>query len=53
MIEQLGIAEAVRPKLVIKAAIDGGAQLAAEGEVDVAMQLLSEVQSANTNPQIG
>jgi molybdate transport system substrate-binding protein len=47
MIEQLGIAEAVRPKLVIKAAIDGGAQLVAEGKVDVAMQLLSEVQSAN------
>jgi molybdate transport system substrate-binding protein len=46
MIEQLGIAEVVRPKLVIKAAIDGGAQLVAKGEVEVAMQLLSEVQSA-------
>ena len=46
MIEQLGIAEAVRPKLVIKAAIDGGAQLVADGKVDLAMQLLSEVQSA-------
>jgi len=46
MIEQMGIADAVRPKLVIKAAIDGGALLVAEGKVEVAMQLLSEVQSA-------
>ena len=53
MIEQLGIAEAVRPKLVIKAAIDGGAQLVAEGKVDVAMQLLSEVQSAKGTTVVG
>jgi molybdate transport system substrate-binding protein len=53
MIEQLGIAEAVRPKLVIKAAIDGGAQLVAEGKVDVAMQLLSEVQSASEITVVG
>jgi ABC-type molybdate transport system substrate-binding protein len=53
MIEQLGIAEAVQPKLVIKAAIDGGAQLVAEGKVDVAMQLLSEVQSAKDTTVVG
>lgn len=53
MIEQLGIAEAVRQKVVIKAAIDGGAQLVAEGKVDVAMQLLSEVQSANDITVVG
>ena len=53
MIEQLGIAEAVRPKLVIKAAIDGGAQLVAESKVDVAMQLLSEVQSAKDIAVVG
>ena len=53
MIEQLGIAEAVRPKLTIKAAIDGGAKLVAEGKVDVAMQLLSEVQSANGIAVVG
>lgn len=53
MIEQLGIAEAVRPKLTIKAAIDGGAQLVAEGKVDVAMQLLSEVQSAKDITVVG
>ena len=53
MIEQFGIAEAVRPKLVIKAAIDGGAQLVAEGKVDIAMQLLSEVQSAKDTTVVG
>ena len=53
MIEQLGIAETVRPKLVIKAAIDGGAQLVAEGNVDVAMQLLSEVRSAKDISVVG
>ena len=53
MIEQLGIADAVRPKLVIKAAIDGGAQLVAEGKVDLAMQLLSEVQSAKDIAVVG
>ena len=53
MIEQLGIAEAVRPKLTIKTAIEGGAQLVAEGKVDVAMQLLSEVQSAKDTTVVG
>jgi molybdate transport system substrate-binding protein len=46
MIAQLGIADVVLPKLVIKAAIDGGAELVAKGEADVGMYLLSEVQSA-------
>jgi len=53
MIEKLGIADAVRPKLTIKAAIDGGAQLVAEGKVDVAMQLLSEVQSVGGITVVG
>jgi molybdate transport system substrate-binding protein len=53
MIERLGIAEAVRRKLVIKAAINGGAQLVAEGKVDIAMQLLSEVQSAKDTTVVG
>jgi ABC-type molybdate transport system substrate-binding protein len=43
----------VRPKLVIKAAIDGGAQLVAEGRVELAMQLLSEVQSAKDVAVVG
>src|SRR5262249_42280209 len=53
MIEQLGIADAVRSKLVIKAAIEGGAKLVADGKVEVAMQLLSEVQSANDITVVG
>jgi molybdate transport system substrate-binding protein len=53
MIGQLGIADTVRPKLVIKAAIDGGAQLVAEGKVELAMQLLSEVQSAKDIAVVG
>jgi ABC-type molybdate transport system substrate-binding protein len=53
VIEQLGIAEVVRPKLTIKAAIEGGAQLVAEGKVDVAMQLLSELQSAKDTTVVG
>ena len=53
MIEQMGIADAVRPKLVIRAAIDGGAQLVADGKVEVAMQLLSEVLSAEGTSIVG
>jgi molybdate transport system substrate-binding protein len=45
MIEQLGIADAVRPKIMIKAAIDGGGELVANGMADVGMYLPSEVQS--------
>jgi molybdate transport system substrate-binding protein len=53
MIEKLGVAEAVTPKLIIKSAIDGGAQLVADGKADLAMQLLSEVQSANGITVVG
>jgi molybdate transport system substrate-binding protein len=53
MIGQLGIAVVVRPKLVIKAAIDGGAELVAKGEADVGMYLLSEVQSAKAITVVG
>ena len=53
VIEKLGVAEAVKPKLVIKAAIDGGAQLVADGKADLAMQLLSEVQSAGGITVVG
>lgn len=53
MIEQLGIADVVRPKLVIRAAIDGGAELVAKGEADVGMYLLSEIQSAKDIKAVG
>jgi molybdate transport system substrate-binding protein len=46
MIEQLGITDAVRPKLQIKAAIDGGPDLVAKGEADVGFYLMSEVQAS-------
>jgi len=53
VIEKLGVADAVKPKLVIKAAIDGGAQLVADGKADLALQLLSEVQSADGITVVG
>lgn len=46
MIAQLGIADEVRRKLIIKAAIDGGAELVAKGEADLGFYLVSEVQKA-------
>lgn len=45
MISQLGIADTIRPKLVIRAAIHGGGELVAKGDADVGMYPLSEVQS--------
>lgn len=45
MIEQLDLAETLRPKLIVRAAIDGGGELVAKGEADVGFYLLSEVQS--------
>jgi molybdate transport system substrate-binding protein len=53
MIEQLGVADAVRPKLVIRAAIDGGAELVAKGEADVGMYLLSEIKSGKDINAVG
>jgi molybdate transport system substrate-binding protein len=45
MLTELGIADEVRPKLVVKAAINGGGELVAKGEAEVGMYLVSEVQS--------
>lgn len=45
MIAKLGIADVVQPKMIVKAAIDGGGDLVAKGEADVGLYLLSEVQS--------
>jgi molybdate transport system substrate-binding protein len=45
LIAQFGIADMVRPKLIVKAAIDGGAELVAKGDADLGIYLLSEVQS--------
>jgi molybdate transport system substrate-binding protein len=45
-IEQLGIADQIKPKLITKAAIDGGAELVAKGEAEIGLYLVSEVQTA-------
>jgi len=43
MLDQLGIADQVRPKIVNKAAIHGGGDFVAKGEADLGLYLLSEV----------
>jgi len=47
MIAQLGIADAIRPKLIIKGARSGGAELVANGAAEVGMYLTSGVQSVD------
>ena len=44
-IAHLGIADALRPKLIMQAAIHGGAELVARGEADVGLYLVSEIRS--------
>jgi molybdate transport system substrate-binding protein len=43
MIEQIGIADAVKPKLTIMQAIDGGVDLVAKGKAEVGMFNISEI----------
>ena len=50
---ELGIAEAVNPKLLFKAAIDGGAGLVATGEADLGLYLISEVRKAKDITVVG
>jgi molybdate transport system substrate-binding protein len=42
---QLGIADAIQPKRIIRAAISGGGELVANGKADVGLYLVSEVQT--------
>lgn len=53
MIAKLGIADVVQPKIIVKAAIDGGGDLVANGEADVGLYLLSEVQSVKGAAVVG
>ena len=53
MITQLDIADEVRPKLIAKAAIQGGAELVANGEVDLGLYLVSEVQTVEGIELVG
>jgi molybdate transport system substrate-binding protein len=43
VIADLGIADAMRPKLIYRPALDGGAELVAKGEADIGMYPASEV----------
>jgi molybdate transport system substrate-binding protein len=43
-IEQLGIADQLRPKLIVKAVIHGGAEAVVKREADLGLYLVSEVQ---------
>jgi molybdate transport system substrate-binding protein len=53
MIAQLGIADEVRPKLISKPAIDGGADLVATGEAEFGFYLVSEVQGVKGVTLVG
>jgi len=43
MLTQMGIAEELKGRLVMKGSIDGGGDLIANGEVDIGLYLLSEM----------
>jgi molybdate transport system substrate-binding protein len=49
----LGVADILRPKLTIKAAIDGGADLVAKGAADIGMYLASEVMAVKGVTLVG
>jgi molybdate transport system substrate-binding protein len=53
LIDQLGIADVMRPKLIVKASINGGAELVAKGEADIGMYLLSEIQGIKGTVVVG
>jgi molybdate transport system substrate-binding protein len=53
LMEQLGIADVMRSKLIVKASINGGAELVAKGEADVGMYLLSEIQGIKGTVVLG
>jgi molybdate transport system substrate-binding protein len=43
MIEQMGIADVVKPKVTLSYAITGGVNLVADGKVDVGLFIISEI----------
>jgi molybdate transport system substrate-binding protein len=53
MMAEIGIADAVKPKLTYMFAINGGATLVAKGEVEVGLFNISEVQSAKGVTLVG
>jgi molybdate transport system substrate-binding protein len=53
MMAEMGIADAVKPKLTYMFAINGGATLVAKGEVEIGLFNISEVQSAKGVTLVG
>ena len=53
VLEEVGLAGAVRPKVTTRAAIQGGADLVAKGEADIGLYLVSEVQAAKGVTLVG
>src|SRR5262249_59835257 len=53
MVAEMGIADAVKPKLTYMFAISGGAKLVANGEVEVGLYNISEVLSAKGGTLVG
>jgi hypothetical protein len=43
VMEQLGIADAMAKKVILKPALDGGVQLVAAGQAEIGIYLTSEV----------
>jgi len=53
MMAQLGITDAMQAKLISKSAISGGGELVANGQADVGLYLVSEVQTINGISVVG
>jgi molybdate transport system substrate-binding protein len=53
VLAQLGIAEAVRPKTTLRTPFDGGVALIANGDVEIGMFLVSEIQMAEGVKLVG
>jgi molybdate transport system substrate-binding protein len=53
ILAELGMADAVQPKLLFKAAIHGGAELVSKGEADIGLYLVSEVRAAKDVTLVG
>src|SRR5262249_62065125 len=53
MVAEMGIADAVKPKLTYMFAINGGATLVAKGDVEIGLFNISEVQTAKGVTLVG
>jgi len=53
LLVRMGLAEELKPRLIRKAAIDGGGELVAKGEADIGLYLASEAQHIPGTTMIG